>query len=75
MADLESLVGMTARQAQDMRGLGGYAGAMFVTLDSIFLFRPRTNACPFRFMSASKVLGEETVKGSTEPSKDGEQGP
>lgn len=28
MADLESLMGMTARQAQDMRGLGGYAGAM-----------------------------------------------
>lgn len=28
MADLESLVRMTAGQAQDMRGLGGYAGAM-----------------------------------------------
>ncbi|KAF2873271.1 DASH complex subunit Hsk3 like-domain-containing protein [Massariosphaeria phaeospora] len=43
MADLESLMRMTAGQAQDMRGLGGYAGAMF--------------------MAASKVLGEETVKG------------
>ncbi|KAK7183737.1 hypothetical protein DPSP01_004369 [Paraphaeosphaeria sporulosa] len=53
MADLESLVGMTARQAQDMRGLGGYAGAMF--------------------MSASKVLGEETVKGSDESPKRGDQ--
>ncbi|KAF1978052.1 hypothetical protein BU23DRAFT_451273 [Bimuria novae-zelandiae CBS 107.79] len=51
MADLESLMGMTARQAQDMRGLGGYAGAMF--------------------MSASKVLGEETVKGAEE-GKNGE---
>jgi hypothetical protein len=28
MADLESLVRMTAGQAQDMRGLGGYSGAM-----------------------------------------------
>ncbi|KAF2447142.1 hypothetical protein P171DRAFT_356460 [Karstenula rhodostoma CBS 690.94] len=53
MADLESLVGMTARQAQDMRGLGGYVGAMF--------------------MSASKVLGEETVKGSAESPKRAEQ--
>ncbi|KAH6870008.1 hypothetical protein J4E91_008468 [Alternaria rosae] len=43
MSDLESLMRMTAGQAQDMRGLGGYAGAMF--------------------MAASKVLGEETVKG------------
>ncbi|KAH7090349.1 DASH complex subunit Hsk3 like-domain-containing protein [Paraphoma chrysanthemicola] len=43
MADLESLMRMTAGQAQDMRGLGGYSGAMF--------------------MAASKVLGEETVKG------------
>jgi hypothetical protein len=31
------------------------------------------NACLFRFMSASKVLGEETVKGSTESPKTGEQ--
>jgi len=31
------------------------------------------NAWLFRFMSASKVLGEETVKGSAEPSKAGEQ--
>ncbi|KAH3910211.1 hypothetical protein HBI56_078520 [Parastagonospora nodorum] len=43
MADLESLMRMTAGQAQDMRGLGGYAGGLF--------------------MAASKVLGEETVKG------------
>ncbi|KAH7361280.1 DASH complex subunit Hsk3 like-domain-containing protein [Pyrenochaeta sp. MPI-SDFR-AT-0127] len=43
MADLESLMRMTAGQAQDIRGLGGYSGAMF--------------------MAASKVLGEETVKG------------
>ncbi|KAF1943183.1 hypothetical protein EJ02DRAFT_323763, partial [Clathrospora elynae] len=43
MADLESLMRMTAGQAQDIRGLGGYSGAIF--------------------MSASKVLGEETVKG------------
>ena len=28
MSDLESLMRMTAGQAQDMRGLGGYAGAM-----------------------------------------------
>lgn len=28
MADLESLVRMTAGQAQDIRGLGGYCGAM-----------------------------------------------
>lgn len=28
MADLESLMRMTAQQAQDMRGLGGYAGGM-----------------------------------------------
>ncbi|KAL5116042.1 hypothetical protein ACEQ8H_006053 [Pleosporales sp. CAS-2024a] len=52
MADLESLLRMTAGQAQDMRGLGGYAGAMF--------------------MAASKVLGEETVKGGDDKGgKDG----
>lgn len=28
MADLESLMRMTAGQAQDMRALGGYSGAM-----------------------------------------------
>jgi len=28
LSDLESLMRMTAGQAQDMRGLGGYAGAM-----------------------------------------------
>jgi prefoldin subunit 5 len=28
MADLESLMRMTAQQAQDMRTLGGYNGAM-----------------------------------------------
>jgi hypothetical protein len=28
MSDLESLMRMTAGQAQDMRGLGGYVGAM-----------------------------------------------
>ncbi|KAF2658447.1 hypothetical protein K491DRAFT_576676, partial [Lophiostoma macrostomum CBS 122681] len=43
LADLENLMRMTAVQAQSMRGLGGYAGGMF--------------------MAASKVLGEETVKG------------
>ncbi|KAF2745943.1 hypothetical protein M011DRAFT_405645 [Sporormia fimetaria CBS 119925] len=43
MADLENLLRTTAFQAQSMRGLGGYAGGMF--------------------MAASKVLGEETVKG------------
>jgi hypothetical protein len=31
------------------------------------------NACLVRFMSASKVLGEETVKGSAESPKAGEQ--
>ncbi|KAH7116809.1 DASH complex subunit Hsk3 like-domain-containing protein [Dendryphion nanum] len=46
LADLENLTRMTAIQAQSMRGLGGYAGGMF--------------------MSASKVLGEETVKGGAE---------
>ncbi|KAF2131132.1 hypothetical protein P153DRAFT_271171, partial [Dothidotthia symphoricarpi CBS 119687] len=49
MADLESLMRMTAGQAQDMRGLGGYSGAMLIDVG--------------RFMAASKVLGEETVKG------------
>ncbi|KAF1916755.1 DASH complex subunit Hsk3 like-domain-containing protein [Ampelomyces quisqualis] len=54
MADLESLMRMTAGQAQDMRGLGGYSGAMF--------------------MAASKVLGEETVKGGDDKGgKDGEK--
>ncbi|KAF2029039.1 hypothetical protein EK21DRAFT_25992, partial [Setomelanomma holmii] len=51
MADLESLMRMTAGQAQDMRGLGGYAGAIDLLTDL------------HRFMAASKVLGEETVKG------------
>ncbi|KAF2622675.1 hypothetical protein BU25DRAFT_295691, partial [Macroventuria anomochaeta] len=49
MADLESLMRMTAGQAQDMRALGGYSGAMLTLLR--------------RFMAVSKVLGEETVKG------------
>lgn len=31
------------------------------------------NVWPSRFMSASKVLGEETVKGSAESPKRGEQ--
>jgi hypothetical protein len=43
MSDLENLLRMTAVQAEGMRGLGGYAGGMF--------------------MAASKVLGEEAVKG------------
>ncbi|KAF2272895.1 uncharacterized protein EI97DRAFT_483032 [Westerdykella ornata] len=43
MADLENLMRTTAFQAQKIRGLGGYAGGMF--------------------MAASKVLGEETVRG------------
>jgi prefoldin subunit 5 len=30
MADLESLMRMTAQQAQEMRSLGGYSGAMSV---------------------------------------------
>jgi len=30
MSDLENLLRMTAVQAESMRGLGGYAGAMFV---------------------------------------------
>ncbi|KAF2116551.1 DASH complex subunit Hsk3 like-domain-containing protein [Lophiotrema nucula] len=44
VSDLENLIQLTAIQAQSMRGLGGYAGGMF--------------------MAASKVLGEETVKGT-----------
>ncbi|KAF2190460.1 hypothetical protein K469DRAFT_559146 [Zopfia rhizophila CBS 207.26] len=43
LSDLENLMRMTEIQAQSMRGLGGYAGGMF--------------------MAASKVLGEETVRG------------
>ncbi|KAF2268175.1 hypothetical protein CC78DRAFT_455459 [Lojkania enalia] len=43
VSDLENLMRMTATQAESMRGLGGYAGGMF--------------------MAASKVLGEETVRG------------
>ncbi|KAF2257221.1 hypothetical protein BU26DRAFT_558620 [Trematosphaeria pertusa] len=35
MADLESLMRMTAEQAQDMRGLGGYAGAMFMASSKV----------------------------------------
>ncbi|OAK98319.1 hypothetical protein IQ06DRAFT_350030 [Phaeosphaeriaceae sp. SRC1lsM3a] len=35
MADLESLMRMTAQQAQDMRGLGGYAGAMFMASSKV----------------------------------------
>lgn len=31
MADLEQVVRMAADQARDMRGLGGYAGAMYDT--------------------------------------------
>ncbi|EMC94427.1 hypothetical protein BAUCODRAFT_73229 [Baudoinia panamericana UAMH 10762] len=45
MSDLENLLRMTAVQAEGIRGLGGYAGAMF--------------------MAASKVLGEETVNGTS----------
>ncbi|KAF2741179.1 hypothetical protein EJ04DRAFT_420453, partial [Polyplosphaeria fusca] len=43
LSDLENLMRMTAVQAENMRGLGGYSGGMF--------------------MAASKVLGEETVRG------------
>lgn len=35
MSDLESLMRMTAGQAQDMRGLGGYAGAMFMASSKV----------------------------------------
>jgi len=35
MSDLESLMRMTAGQAQDMRGLGGYAGAMFLSSSKV----------------------------------------
>ncbi|KAF2689084.1 hypothetical protein K458DRAFT_241558, partial [Lentithecium fluviatile CBS 122367] len=35
MADLESLMRMTAQQAQDMRGLGGYSGAMFMAASKV----------------------------------------
>lgn len=31
VSDLENLLRMTAVQAESMRGLGGYAGAMYVT--------------------------------------------
>ncbi|KAH9874990.1 hypothetical protein J1614_004478 [Plenodomus biglobosus] len=35
MADLESLMRMTAGQAQDMRALGGYSGAMFMASSKV----------------------------------------
>ncbi|KAL1792358.1 hypothetical protein ACET3X_008865 [Alternaria dauci] len=35
MSDLESLMRMTAGQAQDMRGLGGYVGAMFMASSKV----------------------------------------
>jgi len=41
MSDLENLLRMTAVQAEGMRGLGGYAGAMYM-LDALF---PSTAEC------------------------------
>ncbi|PVI07248.1 hypothetical protein DM02DRAFT_497202, partial [Periconia macrospinosa] len=35
MADLEQVVRMAADQARDMRGLGGYAGAMFMASSKV----------------------------------------
>ncbi|KAF2639148.1 hypothetical protein P280DRAFT_368093, partial [Massarina eburnea CBS 473.64] len=35
MSDLESLMRMTAQQAQDMKQLGGYSGAMFMASSKV----------------------------------------
>ncbi|KXL50393.1 hypothetical protein M433DRAFT_37401, partial [Acidomyces richmondensis BFW] len=35
MSDLENLLRMTAVQAEGMRGLGGYAGAMFMAASKV----------------------------------------
>jgi hypothetical protein len=73
VSDLENLLRVTAVQAESMRNLGGYAGAMYVN------FRAGCNMrlidfSRFRFMASSKVLGEETVNNAaqTNPSNDGQ---
>lgn len=62
---------MTAVQADHVRGLGGYAAALYVSPPPpffffVYLFSSLIGVCGvgcFRFMAASKVLGEETVAG------------
>lgn len=53
---------MTAVQAEGMRGLGGYAGGMYVQTQASWYQNP--SSLLDRFMAASKVLGEETVNGA-----------
>jgi hypothetical protein len=61
VSDLENLLRMTAVQAESMRSLGGYAGAMYTIPFIQVMTKQRLIICDFRFMAASKVLGEETI--------------
>jgi hypothetical protein len=66
VSDLENLLRMTAVQAESMRSLGGYAGAMYeykCPIPQRSRFEKLTPLC--RFMAASKVLGEETINNNT----------
>jgi DASH complex subunit Hsk3 like len=60
LADLENLLRMTSVQAESVRGLGAFHGGLYV--DYTFLILAPIDR--FRFMAASKVLGEETIAGS-----------
>jgi hypothetical protein len=74
MSDMENLLRMTAVQAEGMRGLGGYAGGMYVARqsleESVLGVRLWLTVLQYRFMAASKVLGEETVNGATNAAAD-----
>jgi len=57
LADLENLLRMTAVQAEYVRGLGGYAGALYV---SIFPFL-RVNSSPFLSLSISRSFSVSSI--------------
>ena len=61
VSDLENLLRMTAVQAESMRSLGGYAGAMYVYHFLPSITKQILIVLESRFMAASKVLGEETI--------------
>ena len=73
ISDLENLLTVTAVQAESMRGLGGYAGAMYERwLLLVYLFEHILTDV-YRFMAASKVLGEETINNSAQSNAQNEQ--
>ncbi|KAH7304921.1 DASH complex subunit Hsk3 like-domain-containing protein [Stachybotrys elegans] len=61
LSDTENLLRMTSVQAEAMRGLGSWHGGLFLLL---VLESEGLRDFDDRFMAASKVLGEDSVKES-----------